>query len=98
MKITHLPQQLQGLVWTKKIENLNLENDKALIIHHVLRHGRVEDIAWLLQAYPHDQIRQIFLHHPLNIYSRSALRFVKNAILNISEDLPDESRYIQSFS
>ena len=27
-----------------------------------------------------------FLHHPLNIYSRSALRFVKNAILNISED------------
>lgn len=93
-----LPLQLQGLVWTKKIENLNLENDKALIIHHVLRHGEVKDIAWLLQAYPHDQIRQIFLHHPLNIYSRSALRFVKNAILNISEDLPDESRYIQSFS
>lgn len=98
MIVDKLPLQLQGLVWTKKIENLNLENDKALIIHHVLRHGRVVDIAWLLQAYPHDQIRQIFLHHPLNIYSRSALRFVKNAILNISEDLPDESRYIQSFS
>jgi len=93
-----LPLQLQGLIWTKRIENIDLEEDKALIIHHILRHGRVEDIAWLLQAYPHDKIKQIFLSSPLNIYSRSALNFAKNTILNISEDLADESRYIQSFS
>jgi hypothetical protein len=98
MSDVKLPLQIQGLIWTKKIENIDLEKDKALIIHHVLRHGRVEDISWLLRAYPHDKIRQIFLNSPLNIYSRSSLHFAKNTILNISEDLADESRYIQSFS
>jgi len=98
MKVASIPQQLQGLIWTKKIENIDLEKDKALIIHHVLRHGQIEDIAWLLRIYPHDKIKQVFLNSPLNVYSRSSLHFAKNTILNISEDLADESRYIQSFS
>ncbi len=98
MGTVKLPPQLKGIIWTKKFEDLDLQQDEIVIIHHVLRYGKVEDIAWLLQAYPHEKIKQIFLSQPLNIYSKSSFHFAKSTVLNISQDLPDESRYIQSFS
>lgn len=100
---THMPavtfsKHLQGLVWTKKSEHLDVKQDKAFIIHHVLRYGRIDDISWLLKTYTHEELTQVFLTQPMTIYSPSSLHFAKKTILNITEDLPYEQRYIQSFS
>ncbi len=94
MQKQELPGWLQGLVWIKKIQDLDLEQDKVTIIHHVLRYGKISQIAWLLKTYPHDVIKEIFVSKPENIYSPSAFYFVKNAVLKIKEKIPNE-QYIQ---
>lgn len=98
MFTSSLPTHLQGLFWTKKLEHIDLHKDEVMIIHHVLRYGKIEDIAWLLKTYPQEKIRQVFLTQPMTIYSRSSFHFAKNAILHISKDVPHEQQYLQSFS
>ena len=98
MFTTALPKHIQGIFWTKKIEHIDLQKDAVMIIHHILRYGKIEDIAWLIKTYPRKKILQIFLTQPMTIYSRSSLHFAKKAILNISKDLPNEQQYLQSFS
>lgn len=98
MLTTALQKHTQGLFWTKKIEHIDLQKDAVMIVHHILRYGKIEDIAWLIKTYPHTEILHIFLTQPMTIYSRSSLHFAKKTILNISKDLPNEQHYLQSFS
>lgn len=93
-----IPPNIQGLVWTKKGQNLDLSQDSLTIIHHTLRYGRISDISWLLKTYPKEKIQTVFADQPMTIYSPASFQFIKKAVLNITEDLPNEQRYIQSFS
>ncbi|PIR59383.1 MAG: hypothetical protein COU69_00585 [Candidatus Pacebacteria bacterium CG10_big_fil_rev_8_21_14_0_10_56_10] len=93
-----VPSQVAGLIWSKSDNNLDVEKDSTMIIHHVLRYGQLADIAWLMKAYPSTTIKDVFLSKPVKIYSKSALNFAKNMILNIARDLPNEQQYLQSLS
>ena len=93
-----VPSSIQGLIWSKNNDMIDLEKDKSVIIHHTLRYGTVGDIAWLLQTYPKDTITSVFTTQPMTIYSPSSFNFIKRTVLNITQELPNEKRYIQSFS
>jgi len=97
MQKVAMPKHLQGILWTKKSENLDIGNDRILIIHHVLRYGTISDIAWLLKTYSRKELVAIFLTKPIAVYSPAALHFAKNTVLNIPEEVVHEQQYIQSF-
>jgi hypothetical protein len=91
-----IPDQIQKLVWSKT-NGLDIETDKVAIIHHVLRYGTLEDIAWLMQTYEREEIKEVFLTKPVNIYSKPSFNFAKNTLLKIKQPVVDETKYIQSF-
>jgi len=93
-----IPVSIQGLVWSKNGSQLDLNSDSSAIIHYTLRYGRISDISWLLGVYPKEKIHTVFTTQPMTIYSPASFQFVKNAVLNIVQDIPNEQRYIQSFS
>lgn len=91
-----IPRSLQGVLWSKGVRDLNLDADKTYIIHQVLRYGSIEDIRWLLRTYDSETIRKTFLNHPAQVYSKSSLHFVKNAVLDLEQQRINERAYLQS--
>mgnify|MGYP001570927402 CR=1 FL=1 len=92
-----IPPSLQGVLWSKTVNQLDLAKDKSYVIHQILRFGSLSDIRWLFDTYPAQVIKQEFIRHPQPIYSKPALNFIKNTILNLGHKQVDESRYLQSF-
>ena len=95
-KKTVLPENLKGILWSKNINNINLENDKIYIIHQVLSFGDIEEIKWLFKNYTLDEIKMVFINIPKRIYTRPVFLFVKEYILKINTPL-DEKKYVKSF-
>ena len=95
-KKTVLPENLKGILWSKNINNINLENDKIYIIHQVLSFGDIEEIKWLFKNYTLDEIKMVFINIPKRIYTRPVFLFVKEYILKINTGL-DEKKYVKSF-
>ena len=90
-----LPQHFQALLWSQKLGSLDIAKDKALIIHHVLAYGSLEDIKWLFQIYSIRKIRDVFCKQPMRIYSKPCLLFVIQAILRIRRPI-DSERYVKT--
>ena len=92
-----LPDSLQGILWSKNIESINLESDKVYIIHQILAYGDIKEIKWLFEVYPKNDIKNIFTNHPVKIYTRSVYFFIKDFILNIKKDI-NENNYVKNIS
>jgi len=45
------PRNLQSVLWSRDISNLDLQRDKNYIVHQVLMYGSLKDISWLKQTY-----------------------------------------------
>ena len=73
-----VPASLQGILWSKSVENLDLERDKNCIVHQILAYGRWEDLQWLFKTYDRSVIREVFVTSPQKDYVRPAFNFVKN--------------------
>ena len=95
--MTKVPKSLQGVLWSKQVGHIDLEQDKTYVIHQVLRYGTLDDIRWLMETYGVQVVKQEFISRPQAIYSKPALNFVKNVLLNLEQERVDESKYIQSF-
>lgn len=95
--MTKVPAKLQGILWSKQVDHIDLEQDKTYVIHQVLRYGTLDDIRWLMETYGSDVVKEEFLRHPQSIYSKPALNFIKNVLLDLEGEQVDESKYIQSF-
>lgn len=95
-KKTILPENLKGILWSKNIDDVDLENDKIYIIHQVLSFGDIEEIKWLFKNYTLDEIKKVFINIPKRIYTRPVFLFVKDFILKITTGL-DEKNYVKSF-
>ena len=95
-KKTVLPENLKGILWSKNINNINLENDKIYIIHQVLSFGDIEEIKWLFKNYTLGEIKMVFVNIPKRIYTRPVFLFIKEYILKINTGL-DEKNYVKSF-
>ena len=92
-----LPDSLQGILWSKNIENINLEEDKVYIIHQILAYGDIKEVEWLFEVYPKNDIKNIFINHPVKIYTRPVYFFIKDFILNIKKDT-NENNYVKNIS
>ena len=95
-KKVSMPENLKGILWSKNINNLNLENDKIYIIHQVLAFGDIDEIRWLFKNYSPDEINSVFVNIPKRIYTRPIFLFIKDYILKIKTEL-DENKYVKSF-
>lgn len=95
--MTKVPAKLQGILWSKQVESIDLEQDKTYVIHQVLRYGTLDDIKWLMETYGEHVVKEEFLRRPQSIYSKPTLNFVKNVLLDLEKERVDESKYIQSF-
>ena len=95
-KKTVLPENLKGILWSKNIDDVDLENDKIYIIHQVLSFGDIEEIKWLFKKYTLDEIKMVFINVPKRIYTRPVFLFIKEYILKINTKL-EEKNYVKSF-
>jgi len=97
LKKVKIPNSLQGILWSKSIGSINLEDDKVYIIHQILSYGDIKDIKWLFRVYSKDEIKDIFISHPVKIYTKPVFYFIKNFILNIKKDT-NENEYVKNIS
>src|SRR3989344_4411008 len=88
-----VPKRLQGVLWSRSIEGIDVEKDKNYIVHQILAYGTCEDLRWLFATYDKSEIRDIFTKYPQKDYVMPAFKFVKNILLGIKESNLDAARY-----
>ena len=91
-----IPQSLQGVLWSRKIKNLDLKKDKNYIIHQVLAYGTWEDLKWLFKTYSRLQIKNIFLKYPAKDYKPVVFNFVTKILLGLKQ-YPDLQKYVTTY-
>jgi len=96
-KKTLISEKLQPILWSKNINNLDLEIDKIYIVHQVLAYGSMDDIKIIQKIYSEKEIKNIFINFPKKIYTKPVFLFIKNFLLNINDEL-NEKDYIKNFT
>jgi hypothetical protein len=96
-KKTLISEKLQPILWSKNINNLDLEIDKIYIVHQVLAYGSMDDIKIIQKIYSEKEIKNIFKNFPKKIYTKPVFLFIKNFLLNINDEL-NEKDYIKNFT
>jgi hypothetical protein len=86
----------QGILWSKDIENIDLQRDKIYIIHQVLSFGQINQIKQLFKIYKSQEIIDVFVNHPKRIYTPAVFNFVKNFILNLKEKNLPKNKYVKT--
>lgn len=84
----------QAIVWSKNHDILG-KNDRAYVINQVLMFGSLPEIQALIKKYGKHEVREVFLHQPLKIYSRPAVNFIQKIILGIKDEI-NYDRYVKS--
>lgn len=85
-----IPTDFQGVLWSRDVSSLDLQEDKNYIIHQVLMYGSLDQINWLKSVYRIGEMKEVFLGHPRRIYTPQAFNFVKNYLLGIKAELSEE--------
>ena len=93
----HPPKHLQGVLWSADVADLDLEENKAYIIHQILMFGTFEEILWLLKTYPKAIIQKVFIERPMQVYTTPTFHFIKDFVLGLDKQNLPESRYVNSF-
>lgn len=93
-KPNKIPKGFQGILWSINVKNLDLEKDKAYIIHQVLMFGDLNEIAWLLKVYSKEKIKAVFEKAPMKIYSPQGFNFIKNIILGLRKKQIPSEKYV----
>ena len=86
---------LQGVLWSKNVSNLDLQQDKNYIIHQVLMYGSLDHIKWLRSVYSNAEIKEVFIEKPKKIYTPQAFNLIKNYLLKIKINL-SEKNYVKT--
>lgn len=91
-----LPRFLQSALWSYRLDKLDLQKDKELIISQILNHGTWKQLQWLWQNYSEKEIESVFKkpfrgfwrEEVLNYWSQIfGLRWSKNKIRRLSFSL-----------
>lgn len=90
-----IPADLQGVLWSKSVNKIDLAQDKVYVIHQVLRYGSLDDIGWLMGVYGENEVKRVFEKCPQRIYSRPSFIFTRDVVLEASNNLVDEERYVE---
>lgn len=91
-----LPKHLQGILWSQSIDDLDRDRDKVYIIHQIFSHGRMEDIVWVFNTYPKNEITEAFIKHPYKNYDAVRFYFVKNYLLGLKQQEFNEQLYVKN--
>ena len=95
-KAPKIPSFLQPVLWSVKVENLDLKQDKVYIINQILSCGTLPMIKWLFKTYSPTVINRVFLHRPVKDYTFSRFNFLKNYILGLRGQTLDANRYVKN--
>lgn len=87
-----IPRNKQYLFWSKHTGDLDVNRDRAYIVHQTLAFGTLEDVRWLRTVYPIATIQKTFQYEPIKIYTPRAYHFTKR-LLNIPDDAAPAFRY-----
>lgn len=90
-----IPKSLQPILWSRDINSLDLNKNRAYIINQVLAYGTMEHIKWLFQNYSQREIKKIFIKKPIKIYSPSAFNWINTVLLENKKPL-DKTRYVEN--
>ena len=90
-----IPKNLQGILWSKAVSEIDPKTDRVYLIHQVLRYGSLKDINWLFHFCPRSQVIKTFLEAPLPVYDLHSFNFVRSYILKIENGL-DQNAYIKA--
>ena len=96
LTMTNIPKSLQGILWSVSTESLDLEKNKAYIIHQALMYGDFKDIRWLFKGYSREEIKKVFLEKPRKVYTKEALNYIKNFVLDIKEEQITTNKYVNT--
>lgn len=96
MRQNKIPKKLQSVLWSVNVGKLNIGNDKGYIIHQILSYGMLDEIRWLFQTYPKEEIKRIFRQLPYKDYRASRFFFVKDYLLGLTSFSPDERLYVKN--
>ena len=91
-----IPKDLQGVLWSKSVSELDFEADRNYIIHQVLASGTLDNIKWLFGAYGYDKVRKVFIDHPAKSYTEKTLNLFESVLLGISGAV-DRSNYVKTY-
>jgi len=93
-----IPNNLQGVLWSTPIQNLDINDNKVYIIHQVLMFGDLDQIGWLFKVYSKKQITDVFLNRPQKVYTKQALNYVNDFVLGIGDTGLSEAKYVNTIS
>lgn len=96
MKTVNLPASLQGVLWSKSVDLLDLEKDKIYIIHQILSYGSFQEIRWLFKVYSSGEVVNVFLRFPKKIYQPAIFNFVKVFVLGLKEKALSQEKYVKT--
>lgn len=91
----HPPSELQGVLWSAPVAELDTERDRVYIIHQILAYGTLDDLRWLFSTYGKEVIQEVFARQPMKIYTASSLHFSALLLGLRSEQVP-QYRYDKS--
>lgn len=91
-----IPSNLQGILWSVNVKNLDIEKDKVYIIHQVLSYGTLEQIRWLFKVYSKREIKRVFEVFPMKVYNFPTFNFIKNIVLGLKEKPFSPKDYVSS--
>lgn len=86
-----VPKELQGILWSVDVSDLDLRENKSYIVNQILSLGTLEELSWLFKTYTKGIAKRVFVNEPAKIYSPSSFNFCKNVLLDLEDkDLPLE--------
>lgn len=72
-----LPQSVKAVLWSYKLDRIELQKHKKIIIFQVLNFGSEEAIRWLFDQYSFVEIEKIANTTPLSQWNKKSLSFWK---------------------
>ncbi len=89
-------REMQPILWSKSLKNIDQEKDKEYIIHQTLMYGSIAQIKRLLNFYGFNNVKYVFLHKPKNVYTEPAFMFIKNIVLGLEKKKMDKRKYVKT--
>lgn len=94
--MAHPPKNLQAILWSVDVNQLDLEKDKGYIISQILLYGDLDELKWLFTAYGQKGVTDVFLKQPMKMYFKQPFHFIKNHLLPLANTPLDEEDYVTS--
>ena len=95
--MSKIPKNLQGILWSRNINNLDLQGDKNYIVHQILAYGGWDHLKWLLDNYKFNIIKDVFVQHPSKDYGERSFNFIQKILLKIPNSDIDKRYYVKTY-